>query len=419
MTDKQKGKKTQGEKEAHASPPQPGLPSRRPKSIHKSPVAPPHPSKSMVSPGLPSRRPGTVSPPEPSEPELDTAEIKQVDSSEESRPFLKAWGDLSHNGPITVVIDPGHGYQQNGWYDCGAQPPKISYFNKDIKDLHLTRYQKSALQACLGQGCYESDIVMRQANALRGVLEARNYKVVFTRDDHFSSKDDPHKREVPYVFPAAKEGLAHRVNIAKTLADKGENVLFISLHADARETQHKYKTKERYTKKHKLKNGKYKTVVHHKYVSHSRELRWDPQGIHIFHQRDDEQSAYLSHTIAAEFNNALGTDQDNHQVADSATVKNHRNLMVNREAQAAHIPSVLIEVGCLTNLSDFLRINDGAEVHNIAQQIADAVDKFRSAQQFSESMNIITGGQWPGNAMPDAPPPKPLGPVSTKPSLKK
>lgn len=207
---------------------------------------------------------------------------------------------------ITVVLDAGHGFKQHGHYDCGA----VGYNN-----------------------IYEADIVMAQAKAVKAELESRGIKVVLTRDHDFDEDVPSCDRHVK-TFKTQTDSLNHRVKIAQKQA-RHEDVIFISLHADAAENKQAH-------------------------------------GVRVHHMPGDKQSGKLAQLLTNELNNRESTDQDARSHDIDALVK-QSNFHVLRHNS---VEALLIETGFVTNKKDLARIMSKEDRDNLAEQIADAVEKY-------------------------------------------
>ena len=217
----------------------------------------------------------------------------------------------------TIVIDPGHG---------GVDPGAIGSTGNVL----------------------EKDVVLRMGLALRDQLEATGrYQVIMTRsDDRFVALRD-------------------RLQIAR----QSEGELFISLHADSLVTMPEVRGAAVYTLSAPASNGKAARLA-------SRENRAatlagtdsapailvDPR------QRDaNDKSIRIADLLMQELNGAT-------------------RMAKRRRAQAGFVvltspdmPSVLIELGYLSNPADEKALADGAHIARLAAAVAQAVDGYFGA----------------------------------------
>jgi N-acetylmuramoyl-L-alanine amidase len=221
-----------------------------------------------------------------------------VESKEISSPPLS-----SKN--ITVVLDAGHGFWQHGKYDCGAERSNI----------------------------YEADIVMAQAKVVKAELESRGIKVVLTRDHDFDKNDAADDRHVK-TFKTQTDSLNHRVKIAQKQA-KHDDVIFISLHADAADNKQAH-------------------------------------GIRVHHTPGDTKSADFAKMLVNEFNNGESNDKDAVQHDFKAIIKESKLHVLKYNP----VEALLIETGFMTNKKDLARIMSKEDRDNLAEQIADAVENY-------------------------------------------
>lgn len=224
----------------------------------------------------------------------------------------------SQHKPL-IIIDPGHGGQ-----DPGARG---------------------------ANGMYEKTIVLAVGHELRKLLEeSGQYRVKMTR-----SSD---------VFIP----LRGRVNYARRY--KGD--LFVSLHADSIRDSHvtgasvytlSDKASDRETEKLAERENKSDLIA----------------GVDLSHQEDDvanilidlaardtmNQSKFLANTVVQNFKrNDIKTLQSAHRSAGFAVLK------------AMDIPSILIEMGYLTNRSEVERLSSASYRKKMAQTIKQAIDAY-------------------------------------------
>jgi N-acetylmuramoyl-L-alanine amidase len=223
---------------------------------------------------------------------------------------------------VIVVLDAGHGLHQGGSYDTGARAGKKR----------------------------EADITMEQVKKLAAKLTSGGVKVVLTRDHDFDANDPTEERVVQH-FKSQTDSLKHRVNIARKEAKEGNEVLFVSLHADVAVK----------------KNGKRNP---------------EPHGIRIHYGRKDAASKQFADSLVEEFNDANGTDKDDCRKDNPAKSMESGFLVLKNNGRA-----VLVEMGFLSNKGDLNRLCSKAGQENIAEQIADGI------QQYIAKKNLHTPGK--------------------------
>ncbi len=223
-----------------------------------------------------------------------------------------------NGGPLTVVIDPGH-----GGIDPGAVGPK---------------------------GTREKDLVLEYARAIRTELQTLgDYQVVLTRDDD--------------VFLPLRD----RVTIAR----RAQADLFLSLHANTNDDNRvagfsAYTLSER---------GSDKEAV----ALAAAENKSDVIGGVDLDQFDNDVATILidfAQTKTNELSISFAREELLQTVADRAQLL-PRPLRSAGFAvlKAPDVPSVLIELGHITNPKEASLLNQEGHRHNLSAAIADAVDR--------------------------------------------
>ena len=239
----------------------------------------------------------------------------------EHNPFLPEWV----SGPRVIVVDPGHGGRDPGASGIG--------------------------------GAIEKEIVLAASMALRDALEAYgNYKVLLTReDDRFLRLDE-------------RSDFAQRVG-----AD-----LFVSIHADAYHS----------------------TVARGASVYSISGLASDRQAAEL--SGDSSRATLLADIGYGDQDSAVGdilldmmmdvTAVDSAHLAESvvASLGQSTRLLDNSHRLAGyhvlkvpHTPSILVELGYLSNALDATDLQDADHRQMLAEAIARGIDQFMSTQPLS------------------------------------
>lgn len=217
-----------------------------------------------------------------------------------------------------IVIDPGHG---------GADPGAITE-----------------------DGRYEKDLTLAMARALKGKLEARGrYRVILTRDDDVSVR------------------LRDRVETARAAGA----ALFISLHADSMERPH-IRGLSVYTLSERASDAEAEALARRENKADliagldlSEENKQVVNILIDLTQRETKNlSAQYAQLLVAELGKQTVLLAKPHRFAGFAVLK------------AADVPSVLVELGYLSNATDAKLLGQDAHRGRLGEAIARAVDAF-------------------------------------------
>jgi N-acetylmuramoyl-L-alanine amidase len=280
------------------------------------------PEGAAVRPARVVSRPQAPPPPAPKgKPQAAPQQVAAVAAGQPVPRLKPSLAPLQH----VVVLDPGHG---------GIDPGALGH-----------------------DGTLEKDVVMAVARALRKELEATgHYKVVLTRDgDRFVRLRD-------------------RLQIARQSG--GE--LFLSIHADSLTRDPKVAGAAVYTLSERASSEEAARLA-------AAENRADILGgIDLSHQeavvtqilidlaqRDaNNKSIHVAELLLEQLNDATRMVRKDRQQAGFVVLK------------SPDMPSVLLELGYLSNPEDERRLTNPAHIAKLSQAIVRAIDRFFQVQQF-------------------------------------
>jgi len=283
--------------------------------------APPKPVERKAPPKLPVAAPKKPTPPTPAVPKLAQTNLQKKQAGQSKLASLRVPKKPPLPGTVKkriIVIDPGHG---------GVDPGAIGV-----------------------SGIYEKHLTLAAARDLKRYLEATGrFKVYLTRD-----RD---------IF------IRLRGRIEKAREKKAD--LFISLHADTIRNQ-KVRGLSLYTLSEKASDKEAGALA-------ERENKADLiAGIDLTHESADvtnilidlaqretmNQSAKLAALLVDELKSRVKILRNPHRFAGFAVLK------------APDIPSVLIELGFISNKDDERALRSKSHRRKLAQSIAGAVDRY-------------------------------------------
>jgi N-acetylmuramoyl-L-alanine amidase len=218
---------------------------------------------------------------------------------------------------LTVMVDPGHG---------GADPGTIG----------------------LG-GSTEKTIVLSVGQKLKETLKAKGYRVLMTRDSD--------------IYPSLKDRVA--------MARDAKADLFISLHADSNSNGH-LRGASVYTLSDTASDDETAELAR-------KENRSDSiAGVDISAESDDVSWIIIELTMRETMNQSAKFARTlKSELADATPMlKNPHRFAGFRVLKAPDLPSVLIELGQLSNANDEKRLNDPSAEGRLADAITRAVDRY-------------------------------------------
>lgn len=253
----------------------------------------------------------------------DAAPTEQVivrkPSDEQSAPQRVVKSDK--NAPVVVVLDPGHGGVDPG--GCGRN------------------------KVC------EKNIVLEMARLIREQIESRDVKVVLTRD-----KD--------IFIPLPERG---------RIAQRAGADLFVSLHADIHPTNRTVKGATVYMVSEKASDREAARLA-------ASENEGDVlAGVALAGESKEVQSILISLMQRDTINNSAYLGQSILKNMDKATYVRDNNLLFAgfRVLKTPDVPSVLVEMGYLSNPDEERQLNSPAYRKKLAGAIADGIKAYIKA----------------------------------------